>query len=208
MRQLVLFDFDGTLANSLEVAVEAYNRVAPGLGAPTVSADDARLRRMNPREALRASAIPIWKVPALVSGVRAGMKAEMHRVPIFPGVEAALTELFAVPLRCGIVSSNSRENIEGFLERHALDRLEILGTGTSLFGKATILRKVVRQLGVDPKQAVYVGDEVRDVAAATEAGMASIAVSWGYADRSALVAERPTAVVDTPTELVRAILGA
>lgn len=206
MRNLVLFDFDGTIADSMMVALEVYNDLAPGLGIPTISIDDARLRTMNPRDALKASAIPLWKVPSLLSGVRSGMKARMHGIRLFPGMDRTVSELGEAGFRCGIVSSNSRENIEAFLARHRMDQLEILGTGTSLFGKPSMLRKVLRREGVEPKHAFYVGDEVRDIAAAAELGMRSVAVSWGYADRSALAGMRPDVLVDTPDELARSLV--
>jgi phosphoglycolate phosphatase len=54
-------------------------------------------------------------------------------------------------------------------------------------------------------EAYYIGDEVRDIAAAAHAGIRSIAVSWGYSDRETLAAERPDHLVDAPEELVRII---
>ncbi len=64
----------------------------------------------------------------------------------------------------------------------------------------------MRRHRVAPEQVVAVGDEERDVTAAREAGIASIAVSWGLARRPALEAAHPTAIVDAPAELERLIL--
>jgi phosphoglycolate phosphatase len=205
---LVLFDFDGTLADSLAVALDVYNTVAPRFAAPRISADDAELRRMNPRDALRASAIPMWKVPRLMSAIRSGMRDRMDMVPLFPGMDVAVRDLACAGFRCGIVSSNARDNIEPFLARNGMDEVEILGTGTSLFGKAAALRKVLRRERVEAARAFYVGDEVRDVAAAAEVGMRSVAVSWGYADRGALVSEGPDLLVDRPDELAPRLIDA
>lgn len=202
MRALVLFDFDGTLADSLTVALDVYNGVAPSLGTPPLSADDTALRRMNPREALKATGIPMWKLPKLVTAVRSGMRSRMDEIRMFPGVRDALAELVADDFRVGIVSSNARENIEACLTRHEVVNVPVLGAGTSLFGKASVLRKVLRSENVPPSQAIYVGDEVRDIAAAREVGMRCVAVSWGYAARSALVEQQPEGLVDGADALV------
>lgn len=207
-RGLVLFDFDGTIADSLEIALAAYNDVAPKLGIPRIAADDARLRHMNPREALRASEIPLWKVPQLISAVRTGMRERMHAVPLFPGMDTAIDEIRRSDFRCGIVSSNARENIEQFLDRHRIGPLEVLGSGASLFGKPALLKKVLRSERYEARRAFYVGDEVRDIVAASDVGMRSVAVSWGYASRDALVAERPNILVDRPQDLPRMLFEA
>jgi len=52
-----------------------------------------------------------------------------------------------------------------------------------------------------PSEVAYVGDEVRDVEAAREVGVTSIAVSWGYAERAALTALEPSYLVNEPLEL-------
>lgn len=205
MSHLVLFDFDGTLADSLVVALDVYNGVARELGVPVISADDAALRRMSPREALRSRGIPLWKVPRLVSAVRDGLRSRMDEIPLFPGIDAAVHALVGEGLRCGIVSSNARENVEACLGRHGVVDLEVLGAGTSLFGKASMLAKVLKKTGVAPANAIYVGDEVRDIVAAREVGMRSVAVSWGFADREALAQERPSAIVDDVADLARAV---
>ncbi len=207
-RGLVLFDFDGTIADSLVTVVEVYNELAPSLGIPSIDASDAELRHMSPREALRARDIPLWKVPRMMAAVRAGLRDRMHAIPPFPGVDDAIGALHEAGFRCGIVSSNARENIERFLARRRIDGLEILGTGTSLFGKGAVLRKVLRKERAEAARAFYVGDEVRDVAAAAEAGMRSVAVSWGYASRRALAAAGPDFLVDHADEIAARVIAA
>lgn len=200
---VAFFDFDGTIADSLEQVVVAYNSVAPGLGIPTITGDEAMaLRRMRPREALRAYGIPLWKVPRIMTAVRGALRSSMAALSPFPGMVQAVRALCESGVRCCILSSNSRENIEAFLAHHALDVFEVLSCGASMFGKATHIRKLVRRLAVERARVFYVGDEVRDVVAAKEAGVRSVAVTWGYSVRSALKAEEPDFVVDAPDELV------
>jgi len=66
----------------------------------------------------------------------------------------------------------------------------------SLFGKAAKFRRVIRRAGVDPAQAIAIGDEVRDIEAARAAGIACGAVCWGYAAPAALRALAPDFVFE------------
>ncbi len=206
-RRLLLFDFDGTIADSMTVAVEVFNEVAPLLRIGRIATDDTRLRHMNPREALRASAIPLWKVPPLLALVRHRLHRRMDGILPFPDVVEAIDTLSRTGHRCAIVSSNSHANIARFLDRHRLSHLEILGTGAGLFGKPRALRKALARAGVHADRAVYVGDELRDVEAARDVGLRSVAVSWGYAGREALLAAGPDHLVDRTTELVSVLTG-
>lgn len=206
-QRAAVFDFDGTIADSLAEVVEVYNRIARDMGIPTVSAADGpRLRKMKPLEALRAYDIPVWKVPAITQAVRAGLRARIDAVQPFEGVHAAVQQLRAAGIRCFILSSNSSDNIRQFLARHGMQEFELLSGGSSLFGKGPQLRKLIRHANLPDSEVFYVGDEVRDIVAAAEAGVRSVAVTWGYSDREALVAQRPDFLVDTPDELVRVLM--
>lgn len=80
--------------------------------------------------------------------------------------------------------------------------LQIYG-GVGVFGKGPALRQLLRDQNFDVTQAVYVGDELRDVEAAKSIGMRVVAVSWGFASRQNLEAAKPTGLADNPEELMR-----
>jgi len=201
-----VFDFDGTLADSAALALACYNESAGALGVPRVGPDDVRrLRRLGAFEALAAMRIPPWKVPGIVRAVRAGMRAGIGDVAPFPGVAEALRELRARGVRCFVLSTNERESIAAFLDRHAIDGFEAVEGGAGMFGKAAKLRALLARCGVDPAGAAYVGDELRDIDAARGAGARSVAVAWGYGDRDALATAGPDALVESPAGLVAAL---
>jgi phosphoglycolate phosphatase len=70
-------------------------------------------------------------------------------------------------------------------------------SGSSMFGKAARIRRLLRRSGVPASEAMLIGDETRDVEAARKAGVASGAVTWGYTKPEAFEAIRPTAVFDS-----------
>ena len=207
--KLAIFDFDGTIADSMAQVVLAYNEAAPELRLPPLGAEDlARLRTLSPMQALAALHVPLWKVPGMMVSVR---KRLAERVPLlqpFPGVASAIAALRDAGCRLAIVSSNSQPNIESFLARHEIHGFDPLSCDVGMFGKAKRLRALLAQLKVAPQQACYVGDEIRDVEAASAARIASVAVSWGYSERSALQAAGPHHLVDSSEQLVAAVLAA
>lgn len=197
-----LFDFDGTIADSLLMVLEVYNSVAGDLGLPVVAESEIpRLRSLGPLKAIDAYRVPLWKVPLALTRVR----REIEKRALIPAVFPGLREVFEIDplksIRKMIVSSNSRANIERFAAHHAMGSIERIDSGASLFGKARRLRRLLQVTRLKPSEVVYVGDEVRDVEAAEAVGVTSIAVSWGYGDRASLAARRPSHLVDAPAQL-------
>jgi phosphoglycolate phosphatase-like HAD superfamily hydrolase len=197
-----IFDYDGTLADSALTVLPVYNAIAPGLGLPLVTeADFPRLRRLGPKGAIQAYRVPLWKVPLLLAQVRHELEQRKIVPALYPGLSTVFDSEVMRKARRFILSSNSRANIDRFLAHHSLGTFERIDCGSSLFGKARRLRRLLKEVGLRPSEVAYVGDESRDLEAAREVGAMGIAVSWGYADRETLMASRPDFLVDDPAQL-------
>jgi phosphoglycolate phosphatase len=197
-----VFDFDGTLADSMLMVLPVYNSVATGLGLPRISESDIpALRRLGPMKAIEAYGVPLWKVPLILAQVRRGLERQGLVPVLFPGLQSVFDSPVMKRVSLLILSSNSRANIARFLEQHPLGQFDHIDCGASLFGKARRLRRLLQVRHLAPSEVAYVGDEVRDVEAAREVGVTSIAVSWGYAERAALTALEPSYLVNEPLEL-------
>lgn len=202
----VIFDFDGTLADTFDHVFDLYNRTAAWLRLRRVSRDEVgHLRTLRPVETMRALSVPVWKVPILAWSVRRGLRARMREMSPFPGIDAALSGLRARGVRCSVLSTNSRDNIERFVTHHGLAYFHALAGGSSVFGKAGHLRRFLAEHGLDASRTVYVGDEVRDIEAARAVGLRCVSVTWGFSHRDALVAASPDLVVDSPEALLAAL---
>jgi phosphoglycolate phosphatase len=191
--ELVIFDFDGTLADSADWAIGQLNGAARRFGFRSVSDEEiAMLRGRTSQEITAYLGIPFWKLPRIAADMRKRMAADAARIALFSGVSELLAALAAAGVRMAIVSSNSEENVRTILGPPNVARIEQFSCGTAMFGKARRLRRVIRSVGVSPKRTLCIGDETRDIEAAREAGADSAAVAWGYADAGALAAFRPT----------------
>ena len=189
--RLVLFDFDGTLADSLPWFASVLNDVAARFGFREIPPEEIDvLRGLDTQAILRRLEVPAWKLPAIAAHMRGRIARDSHRMELFPGIPDALRAI-AGRAEVGIVSSNSAPNIRQILGPETTALVRHWECGASLFGKAAKLRKVVERAGVPPRETIYVGDEIRDARAARTCGLHFGAVSWGYNLPEALQAQRP-----------------
>jgi phosphoglycolate phosphatase-like HAD superfamily hydrolase len=201
-RPFVIFDFDGTIADSFVESLAAYNRIAPRLRLRTIQDHELPgLRRMGAGELLRVLGIPMWKLPRLMIAARADLHDHFHSVKPIPGIAEALRDLSEAGCHLAIVTSNSEENVRQFLTRHQIADFQTIVAGSSIFGKATRLRRLVKFARADRATTVYVGDTVPDVRAAREARTFAVAVAWGFNDRAPLEVEVPDALVESTRQL-------
>lgn len=119
------------------------------------------------------------------------------------GLPEALSSLKGRGVKLGILTSNSKENVELFLESHGLSgHFDFVHGGSSIFGKGPVLKKLLRKLKLDPNTVDYVGDEARDVKAAKAARARAVAVTWGFNSPRLLSEAGPDVVLSHPSELV------
>lgn len=185
---LVLFDFDGTLADSFHLFLDAWTHAAQRYGFRAVdTADLDRLRRMSARDIVAEAGLPRWKLPAVVATMRGYVRERADEVRLFDGVPEVLHALKVGGARIGIVTSNARDTVERVLGDDCRPLIDHWGCGASLFGKVTKTRRLMKAAGAVAERTVSVGDELRDLDVAQALGLDFVAVAWGYtaADRFA-----------------------
>lgn len=196
--RLFIFDFDGTLSDSLAWFSRNYNAIAVHHGLRTVDEQELQmLRGRSNTEIIRQLNVPMWKVPALAADMRARMAADVANIRLFDGVDEMLERLHAGGARIAIVTSNSEANVRTILGPENAAKIDCYDCGASLFGKARKLRNVIARSKIARDRAISIGDETRDIEAAKEVGVASAAVTWGYATEEVLVAHEPTLLLRT-----------
>jgi len=204
---MIIFDFDGTIADTIEEALGIINRLAPKYGFPEIDRQKAQeLRGLRTREVLARVGIKARQVPKLAAELKLQLRARMERVKPIEGIPESLAALKDSGITLGILTSNSRDNVEAFLNNAGLsDCFDFLETGSPIFGKARLLRRILdKRFPVRSEEAnrtIYVGDETRDVAAARRVGIRAAAVCWGANSKAALEAMKPDFLLDRPSEL-------
>jgi len=205
--KVIIFDFDGTIADTLDAIVSITNRLATQFGHKPISQEElVQIKNLSSRQIIKQSGISIFKFPLLVGKVKAELNSEIQTIKPFLGIKEALVELKGEVDRVGMISSNSKENIVAFLEMNGLQELfDFIYTGATLFGKSKVIKELLKQEKFKPEESVYVGDETRDIEAARRSRVKVIAVSWGFNSKEVLAAQNPDFLVHQPSELIEVI---
>jgi phosphoglycolate phosphatase len=201
MKHAVIFDFDGTIADSLPAAIQVFEDLTGQHGRFNAEQIQA-FRDLSVPELMHALNVPTWKAPILMLRGRKMMSKHLYGIPVHEGMADALKALHAADIPLYVVSSNSTENVQQYLQRHKLDQYfnGVYG-GASLLGKASLLLRVLARERIAKTHSWYVGDEIRDVSAARAVGIKIASVSWGYNTHAALTSKEPDIIVDTAAEL-------
>jgi pyrophosphatase PpaX len=209
--QTVLFDLDGTLADTIPLIVASYQHAFRTVLAEEV--DEARARAWIGRPLLPAL---LEEAPDhghdLDRTYREWNLANTARlIRRYDGVPEMLLALEEAGVRTAVATSKRRETarlaLEGVGIDHLVDVVAGLEDTTRHKPEPDPLLHAAASLGVEPADCVYVGDATVDVLAARAAGMAALAVTWGAGGRAALEATEPDAVFDTVAALTAHLLG-
>lgn len=195
--KLVIFDFDGTLADSFPFFVEVHNQLAQKHGfKPVARTEIPELRQYGARQIMRHVGLPKWKMPFVARSFVRLMRQNAQAIAPFAEVEETLAHLAASGIMLALVTANSAENVRAILGPGLASLFVVQETGVSIFGKRRRLGHVLKRSGVAAHQAIYVGDQSTDAEAAAGVGIAFGAVAWGYAPLSSLQAYGPAEIFD------------
>ena len=203
MSKTIILDFDGTIADTLDSVVKIVNNHAEHFGYKKVTKEDIPyLQGKRPKEILSYLGISIFKLPLWIKKIHSEINKEIINMTPTVNILPLLSELNDDDnFHIGILTSNTQENVKEFLCKNQLNFFDFIRTGKSVFGKSHTINKIIKQRRVHKSEVFYVCDEVRDIEAAKKSGITSIAVTWGYNTKDALLKEDPDFLVNTPEEL-------
>ena len=202
--KVIIFDFDGTIADSLDTLVTITNRLAAEFGYKQTAPDElAQIRNLSSREIVMQSGISIFKLPFLLKRVKENLHNEIQHLTPIIGIKEALIQLKHEGNQLGILTSNSEENVRSFLKNQDMEELfSFVYSETTLFSKHKLIRKFMKRNFLSPEEIVYVGDETRDIESAKKINIKAIAVSWGFNSEEVLAKHKPDFLIQKPSELI------
>lgn len=204
MARHIIFDFDGTLADSEELCFELLNEIGGRHRYKRLERGDlSALKMMSYPERLRHLGVPLAHVPFLAMEARRQYRSRVHTLQPFDGVRDALLRLREMGFQLHVLSSNAVSTIREFLVAHDMDLFKTVSCEKNFFGKHIGLRRFVRANKLELSDVVYLADEVRDVEACRKIDLPIISVGWGFDPTSILRRENPGLTVDTPFEAVQ-----
>lgn len=214
-KQLVIFDLDGTLLDTLDDLADAVNWALKQEQLPRRTREEVRAFVGNGIRNLIERAVPAGTEAAQTDRVFAGFKARYaghcaDKTRPYPGILELLARLRAEGIRTAVVSNKAdfvvqtlcRDYFPGLVDCAVGER-----AGIPKKPAPDSVQEVLRALEIPREQAVYVGDSDVDVVTARNAGMDGILVLWGFRDRQTLERAGAKTFAATAEELCAALIG-
>ncbi|MFU8785971.1 MAG: hypothetical protein CVV61_07725 [Tenericutes bacterium HGW-Tenericutes-6] len=207
MKKVIIFDLDGTLSNNINQSEIIYQRISERYNLKQLSKEEIRKLKSNPKlKRLFELGIPVHKIPKMYKESREIASEFVDESKLVPGIKELITLLNDKNIKLAIVSSNSSSNINKFLSNNDISIFSFIEAKASMKGKKRKLSKILKRNGYKPSDAIYIGDEVRDVLACKAISLEVIAVTWGFETKSILEKSNPNYIVDSVDELSELLL--
>lgn len=206
-KTLIIFDWDGTLMDSIGLIVESMHIAGEAHGFRTTDQavkDIIGLSLMHGIEILYPQASNTQKL-AIQQSYAEYYIPNSHRTPFFTPIENMLLTLKQQDKQLAVATGKKRKGLDRVLEASASHHYFTITRCADESGSKPdpqMLRDILDYTKQSISQAVFIGDSIYDIQMANRLGMTSIAVNYGTASSSELAAEQPTYQVDTPQELV------
>jgi phosphoglycolate phosphatase len=197
----IIFDFDGTLADSLVLGLQGVNQLADRFAYQAFQ-DTDYLRAKGVHQIIKEDLGLKWyQFPLYLRALKRILIPEISKLELHEEIPESLEQLVN-QARLFILTSNIEPAVRHVLQRYQLDCFEGVYTDASLFKKHSKLKRLLRKHKLLAHEAVYVGDEVRDVVACRKIGMPIISVSWGFNNAEKLSEAGPNFIAHSPQQLV------
>ena len=204
--QLIIFDFDGTLADTFPWFLQVVNTVADAHRFKRIEAHEVEtLRSYDARRMVQHLGIPWWKLLLVATHMRRLAATAGDHITLFPGIDRLLQELSQRGVKLAIVTSNSYATVSRALGPEIAPLVHYYECSVSTFGKRRRFRRILKVSGVPRCKTLAIGDELRDLEAATRAGIPFGAVGWGFTHIEALKAHAPAEEFAHMDDLVEAL---
>ena len=219
MTKLAIFDLDGTLLNTVEDLGNATNYALEQCGFPIHPKDEYYQMVGRGIYNLFRAAIPseyatednVQRMASYFIPYYDTHKCDCTRP--YDSIPGMLKTITAAGVRLAVASNKYQDGAEKLVHHFfgEYDFVRILGQreGQPIKPDPAIVDQVLAEVpSVTKSETVYVGDSNVDMQTGLNAGVRTVGVSWGFRTREELAAYSPSAIVDTPEELSRVILGA
>lgn len=205
--KVIVFDFDGTLADTYDTFVEIANGLAKEFGyKPVHPEEQEKLKHLSAKDLIKQSEIAPFKIPFVLRRVKSELSHKIQDLQPINEIPDCLKQLKKKGYLLGILTSNIQKNVLLFLKTHHLDELfDFIYSGTSLFGKHKVINQLLKEHKLTPSEVIYVGDETRDIHSAQKSNVKVIAVAWGFNSAEILAKHQPDFLIYHPQELMAVI---
>ena len=197
----LIFDFDGTIANTFDVMIDLFNTIISTYDIKPITKEllDTYLD-LPLKKRIKAHGVKYRQVPFLIKDALSLHEPFLKQATPFEGINDILTHL-SKSYTLFIASSNKKELIESFLNTHEIHVFKKVYAKSSLFGKDKLLLSLLKKEKLNLEDVLYIGDELRDIEACEKIHMDILPVSYGYDKPSFLKKYYQKDIVASPEAL-------
>ena len=180
--KVIIFDFDGTIADTVDALVSIANSLAVEFSYAPINPEElVILKNLTSREIFKYSGIPLFKIPFLLKKVKRELRNKIPELKPIEGIPEALLELKENGSRLGIITSNSKGNVKEFLKINNLDNFfEFVHTGVTIFGKTTIINNVLKQKQIKTSPPSKILQRIKNTSYITESSICCLRNTRSY----------------------------
>ncbi len=200
---LIIFDFDGTLCDSLDVAVSVVNNFADEYGFDKIT-NIEKMRGMTPMENMKNIGVSKIRLPFIVRKIQKDLWKRIDDLRPFSLMKEVLEYLKKEKkVSLLLLSSNNINNVRYFLNKYNMNYFDVFCTRVSTFGKSNAIKNIIKKakLDIPGDKVYYIGDEERDIHACKKAGIPIVSVAWGLCSYKLLKNNNPEFLCSNPSEL-------
>jgi phosphoglycolate phosphatase len=204
--KLVLFDFDGTLADVFPIIFKNVNELSEKYKFNKIKKSEiSKLKDLSLKEVLKKYDISFFKFLFMTYDMKKRIDKEKKDIRLFQNIKPVVKEL-SKKYKLGIITKNKEEIVKDILKRENIDKyISFVFTDKTLYKKEKSIKKAIKDNKVNNEEVIYIGDERRDVVSCKKANVKIISVTWGFNSKKGLQKENPDYVVDTPKEILKII---
>lgn len=203
-KHLLIFDFDGVIADSIDLIREIYNDIHKKYNLPHAKSNEdvTELFYKNVFVSLSAKGLSPIDICGFFMDMHTETLKRSHKMKPFPGIINEIKELAKENHKFCIVSSNHIKVIQPFLKKHKLDDIfhEIMGAEEDS-SKVEKIKRAIKKMDSKKGNTYYIGDTVGDIVEGEHAGVKTVATCWGYHSKDVLKKQSPDFLIETINDL-------
>jgi len=201
----ILFDFDGTIADTTKKFIEIADILASKYNFQQF--DISKISEFKNHTlldlALNYFKIPWYKIPFVVIDFKRLLAKSAHKTKLYPDIKDILTELKSKGFRVGLLTSSPTKSVEIVLKKFEMsDFFEFVKTNASYYSKQNDIQKIIHKNQLNKSEVYYIGDEIRDLNACKKIGVHCISVSWGFSSKELLLSHNPETLLEKPSQIL------
>ncbi len=200
----IIFDFDGTLVNTMQLSIDVYNYFSPYFRIKRIKENQIDyLRNIKPKQILKELEISSWKLPFLLFFIKYKITKQIDEVQFYDKMKEVIHYLKRNGYSIGILTNNSKKTVNRFLEREDMvDCFDFIYTSKSLFQKDKAFKILMKEQFLTESNIIYIADEVKDLMVCKKMNIKVMSVCWGYSSKSSLKKNKPDFLVEKPQDII------